>query len=95
LNFLLAVIMPVFQQSPLFFWSCFPTLTWVSLAASHKVQPTAWPSWENLIWVDSRLTAPLSLLSFECLQPPLLRSSLPSDCYEDHLIREDLIRTIQ
>ncbi len=68
LNFLLAVIMPVFQQSPLFFWSCFPTLTWVSLAASHKVQPTAWPSWENLIWVDSRLTAPWVCLALSAFR---------------------------
>jgi hypothetical protein len=37
---------------------------------------------------------PLGLLSFECLWPPLLKSSFPSDCSENHLILVNSVRTV-
>ncbi len=53
--------MPIFWLSPLTFWSCFPTLPWLSLAAPHKVQPPVWPSQEpsDLSGLDQNIPLPL------------------------------------
>jgi hypothetical protein len=76
-------------------YSCFPTLPEASLSATHEVQPPAWPSQKLSDLRGPKFDSPpwLSLV-FECLWPPLSRSSLRSDYSKNYLIWVDSTRIV-
>jgi hypothetical protein len=78
--------MPIFGYVPWLPRVVFQLSPWATWATNSTVQPPAWPSWEPSDH-QSGLKADgttLSLLSFECLWPPLKRYNHQSDCLKNH-----------
>jgi hypothetical protein len=85
--------MPVFGHIPWLPGVVFQLSLWVPLATINAVQPTAWPSWEHLIWVYSPYgPLELSLVLSVLKPPPHSGPASTPDCPKKHLIWVDLIR---